>query len=79
MPHIIVKMYKGRSEEMKADMTQRITAAVKESLKLEESTISIAIEEFSPEEWLEKVYMPDIVEKPGQIRKKPGYDPRSKK
>ena len=79
MPHIIVKMHSGRSDSMKKDLTEQISRAVQASLKLDESVVSVAIEEFAPEEWLEKVYLPDIVGKPEQIWKKPGYDPRKKK
>jgi 4-oxalocrotonate tautomerase len=78
MPHIVVKMHSGRSEALKKDLTDRIAEAVRTSLTLDDSTVSVAIEEFAPEEWLEKVYLPDIVARPGQIWKKPGYDPRTK-
>ncbi len=78
MPHIIVKMYKGRSDGMKKDMVDRISRAVQESLKLDESAVSVAIDEYDPSEWLEKVFLPDIEARPGQVWKKPGYDPRKK-
>jgi len=31
------------------------------------------MEEIEPTAWMEKVYKPDIVSKPKQIYKKPGY------
>ena len=78
MPHIVVKMYPGRSDAMKRDLTERISRAVQASLDLDESTVSVAIEEYPPGEWLEKVFLPEIEGKPAQIWKKPGYDPRKK-
>jgi 4-oxalocrotonate tautomerase len=38
-----------------------------------EESVSVAIEEISSSEWAEKVYRPDVVGKPHQIYKKPGY------
>lgn len=73
MPHVIVKMYKGRSEEMKRDMAEKVTRAIAESLSLNESSVSIAIEEFEPEKWDKEVYEPDIIGKSDTLYKKPGY------
>jgi 4-oxalocrotonate tautomerase len=39
-----------------------------------EESVSVAIEEVKPEDWAEKVYKPDILDKPEQVYKKPGYD-----
>lgn len=75
MPHIIVKLYKGRSEEMKQDMAAKITRAVTESLAVDESWVSIALEEYEPEKWNNEVYQPDIIEKGHLLYKKPGYVP----
>lgn len=73
MPHVIVKMYKGRSEALKKDMAEKVTKAITESLSVNESAVSIAIEEFEPEKWDEEVYKPDIAGKPDTLYKKPGY------
>ena len=43
-------------------------------LDLGEESVSVALEEVEPEDWAEKVYGPDIVSKPEQLYKKPGYD-----
>ena len=75
MPHVIVKMYSGRTEEMKIDMVNKITKAITESLNLSDSTVSVAVEEIEPEKWNEAVYKPDIIEKEHLLYKKPGYTP----
>jgi 4-oxalocrotonate tautomerase len=41
----------------------------------DEKYVSIAIEDVSPEDWAEKVYRPDILEKQNTLYKKPGYNP----
>jgi 4-oxalocrotonate tautomerase len=77
MPHVIVKMYSGRSEQQKIRLAEEITKAVAATLNYGEESVSVAIEEVAPKDWLKKVYNPDIVGHPTQIYKKPGYSPDS--
>ena len=42
-------------------------------LKYGEEAVSVAIEEVKPEDWVEKVYKPDILNNPERLFKKPGY------
>ena len=74
MPHVIVKLYAGRSEQDKARLAEEIANAVKAVLKSDDRAISVGIEDVRPEDWTEKVHRPDILENPA-IYKKPGYDP----
>jgi len=60
MPHIIVKLYPGRTEEQKIRLTEQIMEDVIATLKSSEDSVSVAIEEVKPEDWLEAVYRPDI-------------------
>lgn len=75
MPHVIVKLYAGRSEQQKERLAEEITKAVMSSLGNEEDAVSIGIEDVEQERWLEGVYMPDILGKRKTIYKKPGYNP----
>ena len=75
MPHIVIKLYSGRTEEQKAILAQEITKTVMASLGKDEDAVSVGIEDVAEEEWLEGVYKPDIIGKPKTIYKKPGYDP----
>ena len=77
MPHVIVKMYSGRSEKDKKRLAEEITKAVTATLKYGEESVSVAIEEIKPRNWVEKVYNPDILGNPEKIYKKPGYTPES--
>ena len=74
MPHVIVKLWPGKSERQKARLAERITKAVTDVLGYGEESVSVAMEEVEPQDWAEKVYKPDIVGKPEQLYKKPGYD-----
>ncbi|KWV52829.1 4-oxalocrotonate tautomerase [Bradyrhizobium macuxiense] len=76
MPHVIVKMHSGRSEQMKTALAETLTKAVMDTLGSGEESVSVAIEDIQPKDWTEQVYKPDIIAKPRSIYKKPGYDPR---
>lgn len=75
MPHVIVKLYSGRSEQQKQRLAEEMTKAVMTVLNSGEESISVAIEDVKPSDWADKVYKPDILGKPASIYKKPGYNP----
>jgi 4-oxalocrotonate tautomerase len=77
MPHVIVKLYPGRSELQKTRLAEEIVKDVVAIAKCEEKSVSVAIEEIRPEDWAEKVYKPDILDSPEKLYKKPGYNPFS--
>jgi 4-oxalocrotonate tautomerase len=75
MPHVIVKLYSGRSEQQKADLADEVAKAVVSALTCGEAAVSVAIEDVESQDWAETVYKPDILDKPGTIYRKPGYNP----
>jgi len=75
MPHIIVKLYPGRSEQQKVELTKRIVKNVVEIAECKEMSVSVTFEEIEQVDWAEKVYKPDIINSQGILYKKPGYDP----
>jgi 4-oxalocrotonate tautomerase len=75
MPHVIVKLYPGRSEQQKTRLAEEIVKDVVAIAKCEEKSVSVAIEEIKPEAWAEEVYRPDILDNPEKLYKKPGYNP----
>ncbi len=75
MPHVIVKLQSGRSEQQKAKIAEAITRAVMSGANCAEQSVSVGIEDVEPGDWVEAVYRPDIIGKPGTLYKKPGYDP----
>ena len=74
MPHVIVKLWPGKSEQQKVRLAEDIVKDVTKILNYGEESVSVSIEEVEPQDWAEKVYKPDIVSKPEQLYKKPGYD-----
>ncbi len=75
MPHVVVKLWPGKSEQQKARLSEAIVKDVMNVLNYGEESVSVAIEEVKPEDWAEKVYKPDIQNKWEELFKKPGYDP----
>jgi 4-oxalocrotonate tautomerase len=74
MPHVIVKLWPGKSEEQKRRLADRIAKDVMDVLDYGEESVSVAIEEVKPEDWAEKVFKPEIVNNSVRLYKKPGYD-----
>ena len=74
MPHVIVKLWPGKSERQKARLAEAIAKDVMDVLGYGEESVSVAMEEVGPQDWAEKVYKADIESKPEQLYKKPGYD-----
>ena len=74
MPHVIVKLWPGKTEQQKTRLAEAITKDVTEILHYGEHSVSVAMEEIKPNEWAEKVYRPQIKNNLNSLYKKPGYD-----
>lgn len=73
MPHIVIKMKPGRSDALKAEIAQALAQALVTSAGVPETAVSVAIEEVPSDDWMSKVYEPEIAGKVGTLVKKPGY------
>jgi 4-oxalocrotonate tautomerase len=73
MPHVIVKLWPGKSERQKVRLAEEIAKDVMTVLNYGEESVSVAIEEVKAEDWKEKVYEPDIINQEDKLYKKPGY------
>jgi 4-oxalocrotonate tautomerase len=74
MPHVIVKLWPGKSEQQKSRLAEAITKDVMNILHYGEESVSVAMEEVRPEAWVEDVYKPEIKNNLDKLYKKPGYD-----
>ena len=74
MPHVIVKLWPGKSEQQKNRLAEAIIKNVMDILHYGEESVSVAIEEVKSQDWVEKVYKPDIRNQWDKLYKKPGYD-----
>lgn len=75
MPHISIKMYPGRSDDMKQQLADAIVREVLSVVQCDEKWISVVVEDIDSAEWPQKVYKPEILDKQDQLYKKPGYNP----
>lgn len=76
MPHVIVKLWPGKSEHQKSALSDAIVRSICDTLGFGEESVSVGFEEVSARDWDAKVFAPDITEKWDTLRKKPGYGPR---
>jgi 4-oxalocrotonate tautomerase len=73
MPHVIVKLWPGKSEEQKQQLADAIAQDVMDVLGYGEESVSVAIQEIKAEDWADEVYKPDIVSNSEKLYKRPGY------
>ena len=73
MPHIIVKLWPGKSEQQKQELADEIVKDVMRVLHSQQKSISVAFEEVAPEDWAEQVAKPEIEAKLESLYKKPGH------
>ncbi len=73
MPHVIVKLWPGKTEDQKRRLTDEIVQSVTRTLGYGEESVSVGLEEVPAKEWAERVYQPDIAQRSRQLYKKPGY------
>jgi 4-oxalocrotonate tautomerase len=78
MPHVVVKLWPGKSEQQKTRLAQEITDSVMSVLNYGAESISVGFEEVESQDWEEKVYRPDIKAKWDQLYKKLEYNPLEK-
>ena len=56
MPHVIVKLWPGKSEQQRTRLAEAITKEVMNVLNYGEESVSVAMEEVKPQDWAEQVY-----------------------
>ena len=75
MPHVIVKLYTGRSRKTIEKLAEALAGDVARIAGCSEQSVSVAVEEYDPAEWAETVYRPDILEGAETLVRRPGYNP----
>jgi len=74
MPHVIVKLWPGKSKAQKERLAAKIAQDVMDILNYGEESVSVAMEEIKSSDWAKQVYQPDIKDKWDKLYKKPGYE-----
>ena len=73
MPHIIVKLWKGKTEAQKKKLAAELTKTAMSIIGYGEESFSVVIEDIDEKDWADKVYKPDIIDKKDKLYKPPGY------
>lgn len=73
MPHIIVKCYKGRTDEQKRAVAEKIAQSAAEAFALDKSAVSVSVEDVEKSDW-KRVYDEEIRGKPHSLFVEPGYE-----
>jgi len=73
VPHIIVKLWPGKSENQKRKLAEEITHSVMRTLQYGEESVSVAFEVIEARNWAAEVYRTHTVGHEDNLYKKPGY------
>ena len=73
MPHVIVKLWPGKTEQQKQKLADAITKDVMSILDYSADSVSVGFDEVASGDWAKEAYQPDIVAKAATLYKKPGY------
>ena len=76
MPHVIVKLWPGKTPEQKAELAQAIADDFVRILGSKDTSVSVGFEEVPSDDWMTTVFEPDILGKWDSLSKEPGYGPR---
>ena len=73
MPHVEIKCYPGRTEEVKKACAEKVAADVAETLGCPATAVSVSIKEIPQEDWKDKVFNGQIMADKNSLYVEPGY------
>lgn len=76
MPHVIVKLWPGKTAAQKQELTNAIVRDATSVLNYGPNSVSVAFEEVPAHDWDARVFEPDILGKWTTLTKEPGYGRR---
>lgn len=74
MPHIVIKLWPGKSEKQKKQLVECIVKDSMDVLGYGQESFSVGIEEIDANEWADQIYEPEIKAKWDTLYKRPGYE-----
>lgn len=74
MPHISVKMLKGRTEQQKQALSDALTETLCKQLNVSKIHVSVTVEDYTAKEW-QQVFKEEIEDKKESLFVSPGYRP----
>lgn len=73
MPHFQIKLLEGKTEEQKKELAKALVKAAQKVIGYGDESYSVVIEDFTLEEWKDKIYPKDIIGRKDLLYKNPGY------
>ncbi|HEX6472292.1 MAG TPA: tautomerase family protein [Streptosporangiaceae bacterium] len=74
MPHVAIKHFPASlSDAGRRALVDAVTSAVTSAFGCDEGVVSIALEPVDPEDWNERVYVPEILGRQSLLCKAPDY------
>ena len=73
MPHVTIKCFKGRTEEVKQACVDKVAQDVAELMGCPITSVSVAVKEYDQEDWKPEVWDTEIAPEMDALYKKPGY------
>lgn len=73
MPHIVVNIIEGKSEEKKQEFAEKMVQLASETLGIRPAAFSVKFQEFAKESWMDQVYKTEIKPNLESLSIKPGY------
>ncbi len=55
MPHISIKMYPGRSKELKKQISEKMIETISQEMNMDKKYFSLSIEDIEKEDWEKEV------------------------
>ena len=74
MPHIGIKMLKGRTQEQKENLSAALVKTLTEQLGCSQQYVTCSIEDYTAEE-SQKIFKEQVTDKQDKLYKRPGYNP----
>lgn len=74
MPHVNIKHFPAAlSDQQRTALAEAVTTAISQAFGCEGRMVSIALEPVAAEEWTDRVYWPEVVDRPDTLIKTPNY------
>lgn len=72
MPHVTIRSIEGKSKDQMIAIAQGITKSFTDQ-GIPEKYVTIRLEEFPRDKFMEEVYKPEVIGGSGELLKEPGY------
>jgi 4-oxalocrotonate tautomerase len=74
MPHVNIKHFPASlTTEQRTELADAVTTAISKAFGCADRMVSIAVEPVAPEDWTDRVYQPEVVDRPDTLIKTPNY------